>query len=182
MALISLRASTIRLLVLSYSAGSCSSLPTEPVGVIQCGAQFGDVVHGLLQLFGELLVAGHHAQRAFASVDVVGQILNVGDGLVGVVIERGIFQELAGCALAGLQIVHDGIQFVDGVIGAVIEFVVYQQLAETALPVGHLRDQTLELSNGRVQLVVKGGIVDELANRSLAAFDKGDNAVGALEQ
>jgi hypothetical protein len=40
----------------------------------------------------------------------------------------------------------------------------------------------LKLGNCRREAVVKGGIVNEFSQRAFAAFGKGQNAVGALQQ
>ena len=114
---------------------------------------FGDrrePVHGVLQFGGKLLIARQLAQGAFPGIHVIGEFTEVGDGLVGVVIERFIFQKFSGRAFSLLNVVNNQVQLVYGRIRLLIELITRYEFANAALAVADVRRDALELIQSRV--------------------------------
>ena len=54
----------------------------------------------LSSLTAQLIILGQPAQRALAGIDAVNQLIGAVDHLVGIVVQRGIFEQLARRSLA----------------------------------------------------------------------------------
>ena len=67
-------------------------------------------VDGVSQLGGELGIFGDHAQASFAGIDVGEELVGVGYGLVQVVGQRLILEQLADRSLALVEIGGDFVQ------------------------------------------------------------------------
>ena len=120
------------------------------------------------------------ADGALAGIDVVGQFLYAGDGLVGVVIECGIFEQLPAVPLPAFRS-----SIITFTLSTVPLTLLYSSSSENSLPSVplpwcHLIHQSLEFTTRAVQPVVQRGIVQQLADRSLAALDEGHDAVETL--
>ena len=81
------------------------------------------------QLAGKFFVLGQHADGTFAGIYIVCKLLDVGDGGVGVVVERRIFKKFPGAAFARIDVINHHVQLVHGGVGFL-----YNSSSENSLP------------------------------------------------
>ena len=98
--------------------------------------------------------------------------LALAHGLVQVVGQRLVFQQLADGALALVETGGHLVQLGHGVVDVVVQGVVGDQLADRAFAVGDRIHQLRQLIQGRHGFVVEVGIVDQLADRALGGVER----------
>src|SRR5580700_11268754 len=129
----------------------------------------------------QLIALEDLAGGALAGVQIVDQLMHSSDGLLGFVVERGIFQQLPGGALACLQILHHFVDAAQGLAEIVIQLVIVDQLSDGAVVAVQGLGEFADLIDHGQDMVVERGVFQQLADAALAGLDVVDQLIDAVD-
>ncbi len=114
--------------------------------------------------------------------DALNQLLRLIHGLVGVVIERAVVQQLAHGSLALIQTRENTVEVGDGIVQLFSKFGIFGEFAERAVAGIDICKQLVRIRYGAVQVFVEGVVFQEFSCGSIALFEAGCDLVQPVDQ